>query len=379
MDNFNIINNLMNEMISTVVKNETVDSDSSEQKQKKREKVKIFSNPTSALPTKLLNNSLEVTEIRHSKSDHLMPESSNWNYKTEKESLFCSGRQLCTELDLRNDNDNILKSSNESLITENISVTCKESNVLNDIRGNGAFDFVSNQSEKTESTIKLNESINSKMERMSLTKDNLEAMKCIKGVKVLTSKNESSLIKNMENLEKGDNKGQIFQKYNEKILLFPNKTIRCEKNVEELKEVEKSLSCSSLNKKITQKHESIFKRKENFQTNSHYIDNMFQAALNSEYISSMGIYACYSSERSKKQSNTENTCSKIFNKSIFRSNKVSPTEMKSEVNSKSKVRQFVSNFIKGLRKSFKNLKQSCRSKRNRNSLVFCSLPMYLYI
>merc|ERR1712183_325298 len=175
------------------------------------------------------NNSLEVTEIRHSKSDHLMPESSNWNYKTEKESLFCSGRQLCTELDLRNDNDNILKSSNESLITENISVTCKESNVLNDIRGKGAFDFVSNQSEKTEDTIKLNESVNSKMERMSLTKDNLEAMKCIKGVKVLTSKNENNLIKNMANFEKGDTETIEFEKYIEKVTPRPNKTISCEK------------------------------------------------------------------------------------------------------------------------------------------------------
>ena len=375
----------MNEMISTVVKNENVDSDNIEKEQnnsQNREKVNFLSNseylsPTSAPPTKMLNNFLQVNEIRHSKSDHLMPESSNWGYKTEKESLFCSGRQLCAELDLRN--DNILTSSNESLITENISVTCKESNVLNDIRGKGAFDFVSNQSERTERTIKLNESINYKMERMSLTKDNSEAMKCIKGVKVLTSKNESSLIKNMANFEKGDTKTLEFEKYIEKVLLLPEKSISCEKNVEELKEVEKSLSCSSQHKKLARKHESTFTRKESFLTSSHYVDNMFQAARNSEYVSSIGIASCFSFEHSEKQSNTKKTCSKFFNNTKFRSNKVSPIEMKSEVNSKSKVRGFASNFMKGLRKSFQNLKKGCRSKRNTNSLDFCSLSMYLYI
>ena len=145
----------------------------------------------------MLNNFLQVSEIRQSQSGNLIPQSLNWSYKTERKSIFCSGRQLCPELDLKNYNESILKYNNESTITENISGTCKESNVLNEIKGKGAFDFVSNQSEKTESIIKLNKSINSKMEYMSLTKDNSEVIKCIKDVKVLTSKNKSSLIKKM--------------------------------------------------------------------------------------------------------------------------------------------------------------------------------------
>ena len=106
---------------------------------------------------------------------------------------------------------------------------------------------------------------------------------------------------------------------------------------------------------------------------------MFQAARNSEYVSSIGIAACYSFERSEKRSNTNKTCSKFLNKTKFRSNKVSPIEIKSEMNSKSKVRRFASNFMKGLRKAFQNLKQACRSKRNTNSSDCCSLSMYLYI
>ena len=362
----------MDEMISTIVENEDLDIDSIRQEQKNlqnREKA-IFSpnpeylSPISAPPTKMLNNFLQVSEIRHSKSDHFMPESLKWSYKTEMKSLFCP------ELSLKINNDSFSTPNKESLITENISVTCKE------VKGKNLFDFVSNHSQVNESTIiKTSESFNTKMEDTTLTKDNSETFK---DMKILTeSENKSNLIENMVHFEKGDNKTPIFEKCNEKLLPLPIHTIECKKYVEKLTKVEKSLSVSSLYKELTQEYKNIYESKESFHTNSHHVDSIFQAV--SSFEDSVGISSYYSSENSEKQIIKQKNCLKKFNFKIIRSNQVSPVGMKSEVISKSKVRRFASTFIKGVRKSFQNIRQACRSRRNRSSLVLCSVPMYLYL
>ena len=365
MDNFQIINNLMGEMIDNIVGNENSDHDGINQVQKElqnREKVLFSPNVetlslTSAPPTKMSNSILETSENKLSKPDHLFPESSKTSYKTEDNSSFCSGNQLCPEFVLKTENLNILTPSHDFYLN-------KMAANLDEVREKCPVDFASTQQNETTETYKLCESFNCEMEPCTnLTKINLEANNVM---------NVFTIPENNVSFEKGDIKIQVLKKCDEQLLPIPIQTLKCEKPIETFIKVEESLNISSLQRQLKPELDS------NYESNSHYIDNIIQDVNNCESISSVGISDCYSSGRSEKQINTKKTCLKIFKIKKFRSNRVSPVGMKSEVSSESKVRKFASNFIKGLRKSFRNIREVCRSKRKTSSLVFCCVPMNLY-
>jgi len=272
-------------------------------------------------------------------------------YNSEQ-NLPCSGKQLCPELNLRDDMSIFLTHSRDGPITEKISYLSNSVVNLVEVKAKFPDDFASNQTEATEACSSV-EHFNDK------TENNIELNKDVSFY--AESKNKTYL--NKVCFRKVEGKTDTFSNYDE--------------NFEKSTMVETSSIKSSINKNAEVENENI---NENIQTTNKYIEisfdcqieRLFQGDINFEC--SAKTTAHYKSQPSTHRRKT--IFSKFLKLKKIRSNQVSPADMEPEVQSKSKVRKFASNFTNGVRKSFGNLRQACRSKRS--PLVFCSVPFYFH-
>ena len=183
----------------------------------------------------------------------------------------------------------------------------------------------------------------------------------------ITGESENNTALNLFSVSfgKGDSKNEKFKKIDKKVeKLTKAKDLSIHSSMKRELDIEKD----SINKYNQTANQFI-----NISFN-HHIECLFQADVDFECSRSLGKTADYKPLRLNKPNSTKTIFSKFIKLKKIRSNQVSPVGLKPEVKSKSKFRKFASNVINGLRKSFGNLRQACRSLKN--PLVFCSVPFY---
>ena len=132
-------------------------------------------------------------------------------------------------------------------------------------------------------------------------------------------------------------------------------------------------SFSSLERELTPDYESYSDDSEFFLTKSPGIDSFFQKDIES----CSSLKAC-SSNRSKilQESNELKNKSKSSKFRWFRSNRVSPDQLQSEIKTKSNAKRLAFGFTNRLRKSFNNVWKAYKSRRRLNLIVLCPVPLF---
>jgi len=406
MENAFVINDLMNSMLTVVEKNLSANSSNAIQQQTSLQKVnetisfndeqpsqatKLFSsNKTDSSLKKeskflnvsfmmqntgknnLIREELDVvkgcnTSLNIKQQTNLQKASEN--VLSNDDSVSRNASELCsvskTESRLKNKSELIIypslvqNKSEGSLITENFYVA-----KIGDASINMVFDSIENN--EVESNIPEYEQ---QYDIVSIG----AAKECLKSIKSESNIKVSAELEKQSNFSKGDYDEMFSAKNNDAVGKIESKTITDDKLFEKNRNLIEVFSFSSLERELTPDYESNSDDSEFFLTKSPDIDSFFQKDIES----CSSLKAC-SSNRSKilQESNELKNKSKFSKFRWFRSNRVSPDQLQSEIKTKSKAKRLAFGFTNGLRKSFNNVWKAYKSRRGLNLIVLCPVPLF---
>jgi len=201
------------------------------------------------------------------------------------------------------------------------------------------------------------------------------AKECLKSVNSDSNIKVSadSELEKQSNFSKGDNDEMFSAKKNNEIRKLESEILTDDKLLRKSKKLIEVFSFSSLERELTQDYESYSDDSEFFLTKSPGIDSFFQ-----KDIESCSSLKKTSSNKSKILQESNEPKNKPMSSKLrwFRSNRVSPDQLQSEVKTKSKAKRLASTFAKGLRKPFNNAWKAYKSRRRLNLIVLCPVPLF---